>query len=126
MKDVMNAISSQSQSGSEPADRRGDSRLPMQALTCDSGLVQDLSEAGARLQTRRSWKEGRSRPFTLRGSAGEVTLTARCVWVVKDGLFKHTVGVHFENVSDEQRERIKALAATFNTHSLADGYQNAA
>lgn len=98
----------------------------MEALLCDCGLVLDLSPAGARLSTRRSWKEGRCRPFTLRGPTNEVTLTARCVWVVKEGLFKHTVGLHFENITDEQREGLKALAAQFNSRSLGDGYRAAA
>lgn len=107
-------------------DRRAASRTDTQALSCDRGEILDLSKSGARLRTRWPWKEGRTRPVTIVAHEFVVTLEARCVWAVKEGLFRHTIGLHFENVPAEKQQRLAEVASLFASRELSDGYREAA
>lgn len=107
-------------------DRRAAGRMETEALACDRGEILDLSKSGARLRTRWPWKEGRTRPVTIVAHEFVVTLEARCVWAVKEGLFRHTIGLHFENVPAEKQDRLAQVALLFAARELSDGYREAA
>lgn len=110
----------------DDTDRRVTSRLRTESLECDRGVVLDLSKTGARLSTRRPWKEGKTREISIHGLDKAVTLNAKCVWAVKDGLFKHTIGLHFVGVTEEQQRQLAEMARHFAARSLSDGYREAA
>ncbi len=107
-------------------DRRAAGRLETESLSCDRGEILDLSKTGARLRTRWPWKEGRIRTVTVVAHEYVVTVEARCVWAVKDGLFKHTIGLHFVNVPVEKQTRLEDVARMFASRELTDGYREAA
>lgn len=104
-------------------DRRIDTRLPMVGLTCDRGRIVDLSETGARIESRRPWKEGAVRPVTITDELGSVTIPGRCVWLVREGFFRHSMGVHFVSVNAEQAQRLASIAAAFAAETMSDGYR---
>lgn len=107
-------------------ERRIDSRLPMLGLTCDRGRIVDLSETGARIETRRPWKEGAVRPVTISDELGAVTIPGRCVWLVREGFLRHSMGVHFVSVSAEQAQSLARIAAAFAVETMSDGYRQQA
>lgn len=107
-------------------DRRSSSRMPTEGLRCDRGRVADLSKTGARILTRWPWKEGSTRPLTLVGHDATVTVKAKCVWVVKEGFFHYTVGVHFDAVSPMQTDRLAEMARVFAARMMSDGYRDLA
>jgi hypothetical protein len=107
-------------------DRRVALRQPMDALQCDRGEILDLSKTGARLRTRWAWREGRTRPLTIIANEFVVNLHARCVWSVKDGFLKHTIGLHFEDITPAKQEKLAQIAQQFAVRELSDGYREAA
>jgi len=107
-------------------DRRDVERTPLNELSCDRGEILDLSSSGARLQTRRLWKEGKVRPITISTDTELVTILARCMWSMREGLFLHTVGLHFEGVTPEQAGTLTKLARSHGVRTLGLGYSDAA
>jgi len=104
-------------------DRRIANRLIMEGLRCDRGRVADLSKTGAKLVTHWPWKDGAVRPLTLVGHDVTVTVQARCVWAVKEGIFHHTVGVHFVDPTDAQCRKIGVMASMFAVRMMSLGYR---
>jgi PilZ domain len=107
-------------------DRRDTDRIQLEDLSCNRGEILDFSSTGARLNTRLPWRAGKSRSITISTSAEQLTFQARCVWSMREGLFHHTVGVHFENVSTEQAQSLAELSRDHGQRTLGLGYDKAA
>ncbi|MCA9311012.1 MAG: hypothetical protein KDA21_07390 [Phycisphaerales bacterium] len=95
-------------------DRRGSGRFAIQGVTSDRGKVMDLSATGARLIRRRPWPVERSMMMAVRADRHCVVASARSTRCVRLGLFKYDVGVTFEQMSQESRERLIRMAMTYS------------
>jgi hypothetical protein len=94
------------------ANRRRAGRLAIEGVRNSEGEVFDLSCTGARIKTRRRWKEGETHNvvFECDGDGRAMMLQARCVWVRKTSMFSRMVGVEFVNLTPEQQKTLTNLA----------------
>lgn len=99
------------------SNRRQGGRVHTSGLTSNRGVVIDLSQLGARLQTRLAWREGETRTIMLRGADLSVRALARCVWVRRDGFMKHVVGLSFEQLSNETTFGLQELVRTYGART---------
>ena len=92
-------------------DRRKSRRIRVKGLICDRGEVIDLSTKGMRLRVHRRWHEGQLRAITIVDHEYSVPVEARCVWCRQEGMFTHVIGLAFQRTSDNDVERLAAIAA---------------
>lgn len=89
--------------------RRRFGRLPQETLMSNIGLVLDLSAGGMRVLCRRTPPE-RIR-ISLRGHNLPGPLNGVITWSRRVGLFRHEVGVRFEDISSETKQALADISA---------------
>jgi hypothetical protein len=96
----------------DAVNRRRAGRLAIEGVRNSEGEVFDLSCTGARLKTRRRWREGETHDVTFEcdGEGRAMMLRARCVWVRKISMFSRMVGVEFVDLTPEQQKTLTDLA----------------
>lgn len=88
-------------------ERRGTQRLKVRGLWCDRGAAVDFSPRGMRLVVRRRWPEGLVRPIRLHLGDEVHEVSARCIWCRQDGMFSHSVGVAFDEITPEAQAALE-------------------
>lgn len=96
--------------GQEQADgpRRRFGRLPLETLECNLGTVLDLSAGGMRVLCRKVPKV--QTIVEIDGYPMPQPLIANVTWTRRTGLFKHEVGLQFQNVSPEIARVLSQIA----------------
>lgn len=96
----------------ESDNRRRAGRLPLEALSCELGPIEDLSQTGMRV---RSWRRlpVPELMLTLRGydSYEPLRVACRVTWIRRDGIFRYELGFQFMNVTPALVRRLTALAS---------------
>lgn len=94
------------------ANGRQHGRVRCMAIRTSLGEVLDLSASGARLRRRRKLRSepGSMVNLEIQGLDGSIRVLARVVWVRKMGLFRYEVGVIFEDISQQVRRALTAIA----------------
>ncbi len=105
----------------EPEHRRKSGRFHTHGLRCTHGKISDVSSDGARIASRKKWREGEEKLVSISGSHLSVTVTARCIWVRKDGFMRWIAGVEFVDRSSEQSAAIRELARAYAWGPEKDG-----
>jgi hypothetical protein len=97
---------------SEPsANARRGGRVRVEMIGCSLGDVLDISVSGMRAGLRGNAPEqGAQMPVTVQGLTSRIELKGRIVWVRRTGWRRFEVGVNFEDVSDEARAQLVAIA----------------
>ncbi len=93
-------------------DSRRHGRVRTDSLVCSLGEVMDISASGLRVrcQGRPTCTVGKRVEIILPGTDGPFRVFARPVWIRKTGMFKHEVGVCFEDLDEDARLQLGALA----------------
>ncbi len=100
------------QQSTRERDSRRHGRVRTESLTCSLGDVMDISASGLRVRChgRSTCSVGKRIEITLPGEDGSFRVFARPVWIRKTGIFKHEVGVCFEDLDEDARLQLGALA----------------
>jgi c-di-GMP-binding flagellar brake protein YcgR len=89
--------------------------MRIENLPCSLGTVLDLSASGMRVITSKisAKQTGEVIPVELNGTHHSAKLMAEVTWGERVGFRKHVIGLHFLNLSEEQRQKIGAIARTY-------------
>jgi hypothetical protein len=87
-------------------------RVRCQAIHSSLGDVVDLSASGARIRRRRriTGAAGSMVNLEIEGLDGPVRVLARVIWERRLGLFRHEIGVLFEDVAPPVRRALVEIA----------------
>ena len=89
-------------------EKRVERRLKPQGLACNLGVVVDISLTGICILSRRQLRGKNTVVFDLPGKR-RLRLHARRVWHRHHGAGQHVHGLHFHQVTAEQREQLTEL-----------------
>jgi PilZ domain len=100
------------------ANHRRHGRVRVEGVTCDLGVVIDLSASGMRVQRR--WRPpavvGGIEYVRLASEAGNLDLAARVAWSGRTSLFTYESGLYFLELDGVQREiLLEILRTSMNT-----------
>lgn len=106
--------SSTSPRPSKPGERdaRRHGRVRTDSVACSLGEVVDISASGLRVrcQGKPQCRIGQRTSITIDGSEGPFQVFARPVWIRKTGMWRHEVGVCFEDLDEAARLQLSDLA----------------
>lgn len=95
------------------ANKRRPGRMRCERLSCNNGLVLDLSQTGARLRLK-SWvapHRGEKRTLIFDTAMGKSAgFPCRVVWVRRIVWSRYELGVEFIGLTDEHQEQLKEIA----------------
>jgi len=92
----------------DAATRRQRGRIEQESLTSNLGPVLDVSASGVRILARRVPKGEVT--VELIGLGGRFEHRGRVVWSKRIGLFKHEIGIEFEDITPEMSQQLTRLA----------------
>ena len=109
-----------------PPEHRRSGRLRCEMLRCNIGTVVDMSATGMRVRIKRSsppkWT---TRTVKLRSLDGKDRIRVRKVWIRQIDERCFELGLHFENVTMEGRERLKDIARLAGVRFRLDSHSGA-
>jgi hypothetical protein len=100
--------------GHSRSEKRRGGRIRCSAMSCEFGLVADISASGVRVHCKKrpTAQVGESRDLTLTAGEESFTLQATCVWIRVDDRREFDMGWELGELSAATRKRLLELAAT--------------
>jgi hypothetical protein len=96
-----------------PDNARRCGRVRVEMITCCLGDVLDLSATGMRVRSKgRVPQEGQTLGVRIEGMIKPIDVRATVVWARKSGWRKMELGLRFEDVTQEIRSELAAIART--------------
>ncbi len=95
-------------------ERRTTGRFAIEGVTCDRGTLLDLSASGARIIRRFNWPVGSFKLIAIKADDQCVVARARSMRCVRTGVFRYDVGLAFEDMSQDSRERLIRMAMMYS------------
>ncbi len=96
------------------ANARRHGRVRLHLIESSLGTIVDLSASGMKILARSKppVQKGATVPLRIEGVNGPFVVMSKIVWVRRVGIFKHEVGVTFEDVNGQVRKSLSEIAAT--------------
>lgn len=110
----------------QSAEHRRAGRLRTELLKCSLGTVVDMSATGMRVRVRRgSPPKWTTKTIKLTSIDGKDRVRVRLVWVRQHGDRCFELGLHFEQVTSEGRERLQDIARIAGVQFRMDTHSGA-
>ena len=108
--------------GPHPDQKRRTGRISPEGVTCDLGMVLDLSAGGLRIAGRgpRPGREGQKIAVKLDWGMGAMVFYGVITRLERKALFGWTAGVRFENITPAQKQALSKASMMAASGQITD------